>query len=572
VTTDFHANTAAEQLLYLLGAYGIEHLFLNPGTDSAPLQEAMKTLPAAGVAIPHIHSSTFESVSLAAAHAYYQATGRPQCVFVHVDAGTQNLGAIVHDVYRDRAGVVVIAGVTPYGEDAAVPGGRSGYIQWIQDVPDQAGIIRGYAKSVVEITRPEMMDRAVGRAVQLATSYPAGIAYLTIARDVLMDAPVDRELRISGYTVPAAAAMSSASTAEIVSLLAEAERPLLITSRVGRTKEGFETTTALAELAGITVIRGAETGPVSIPTLHPMHLRSADRTSEAIRTADVIAIVESDVPYVPRWVEPNTDATVILIDPDPLKASMPLWSFRSDLSVTADGPTALRQILDGLEALAAESPTHAQRFAQRRELAGTGEPLAEPVVPESGRIGIDEVFGALNSVIAPEDIVVEEAITNDRALYGSLIRTLPNTIAGAFAPGLGWALGGAVGVKLAHQDRRVIAVCGDGSFLFGVPASALMMSAEMACPILVVILNNGGYRASRLPVYEMFPEGLSSHASEAVGTRFAEPPDFAALAVACHAYGERVDRREDLLLALERGLRAVDSGQSAVIDIGIEQN
>src|SRR5262249_60331764 len=123
----------------------------------APVQEAVYALAEAGLPAPTVLLSTFESVSLAAAHAYWNMTGRPQAVFVHVDAGTQNLGAMVHNVLRGRAGVVVIAGKTPYGEHAGPSGGRSSAIHWQQDVPHQAGIVRGYAKWVQEITRPETL-------------------------------------------------------------------------------------------------------------------------------------------------------------------------------------------------------------------------------------------------------------------------------------------------------------------------------------------------------------------------------------------------------------------------------
>ena len=167
-------KTTAEHLVYLLGAHGMEYLFLNPGTDTAPVQEAVYSLAEAGLPAPTVLLSTFESVSLAAAHAYWNMTGRPQAVFVHVDAGTQNLGAMVHNVLRGRAGVIVIAGKTPYGEEDGPSGGRNRPIQWQQDVPDQPGIVRGYAKWIQEITRPEMLDRAIGRAVQVAAEFPGG--------------------------------------------------------------------------------------------------------------------------------------------------------------------------------------------------------------------------------------------------------------------------------------------------------------------------------------------------------------------------------------------------------------
>ena len=174
--------------------------------------------------MPTVLISTFESVSLAAAHAYWKLTGRPQAVFVHVDAGTQNLGAMVHNVMRDRAGVVVIAGKTPYGEKAGLSGGRSSAIHWQQDVPDQAGIVRGYAKWAQEIVRPEMLDRAVGRAVQVAASAPAGLSYLTVSRDVLMDPPCLEESRVFGYPVPAPPAPDPAMVTRIAGALARPRR------------------------------------------------------------------------------------------------------------------------------------------------------------------------------------------------------------------------------------------------------------------------------------------------------------------------------------------------------------
>lgn len=567
----FAPATVAEQLLALLGAHGIEHFFLNPGTDSAPLQEAMRTLPEAGVAIPAVHSSTFEAVSLAAAHAYYQVSGKPQCLFVHVDAGTQNLGAMMHDAYRDRAGVIIIAGKTPYGEDAESRGGRNGYIQWLQDVPDQAGIVRPYTKACIEITRADMLDRAIGRAVQLATSYPAGPVYLTVSRDVLMDEPIAGPLRSTGYAVPAPPAMPAREVDEIADLLADARRPLLITSRIGRTPQGFAATQRLAELLGMEVIRGADAGPANIPTLHPLHHRSPATKAAAIRAADVIVIAECEVPWIPKFVHPAEGAVVVHIDADTLKASMSLWAFPVDRAATADGATALNQLADALEQRAQNDPALAFRWRERAE-AAVAEPVFSGPPQDPNKLVPLDVFAALNAVLRDDDVVVEEAVTNAVVLYEHLVRREAGSIRGPFAPGLGWALGGAIGVKLAQPERRVISVVGDGSLLFGVPTSALMMAAAMGTPFLAVVLDNGGYRASRLPVYELFPEGSSALAETAAGTRFDHAPDYAALAAACHAHGERVTHHDDLEAALRRGLAATEQGQVALVDVFVNQN
>jgi acetolactate synthase I/II/III large subunit len=564
-------KTTAEHLVWLLAAHGVEYLFLNPGTDSAPMQEAVYTLAEAGLPAPTVLLSTFESVSLAAAHAYWKMTGRPQAIFVHVDAGTQNLGAQVHNVLRDRAGVVVIAGKTPYGEKADESGGRSAPIQWQQDVPDQPGIIRGYAKWIQEITRPEMLGRAIGRALQVAASSPAGMAYLTVSRDVLMDPPHQEESRVRGYAVPLPAAPAPDAVAQIAAALAAAESPVLVTSRVGRTAEGFAAVEALADLAGLLVTGRLEGGPVNLPTRHPMNVASRPEAAAAISAADVILLVESDVPWLPATVTLRPDVQVFHVDPDPSKASMPLWSYPVDVAVQADGPAALAAIAAELRRLADEQPPVAQRLAARVALL-RARPTELPELPESGPLTPIGVMRALSAVIDADDIVVEEAVTNAAAVYEGLERTKPGTIMASAAPGLGWALGGSLGVKLARPDRRVIAVTGDGAFLFGVPTSALMMAAQWETPFLAVILNNNGYRASRLPVYGLFPDGVSARRETAVGTRFTQAPDYPTLAAACHAHGERVEKAEDLVPALRRALAAVDAGQAAVVECVIEQD
>jgi acetolactate synthase-1/2/3 large subunit len=564
-------KTTAEHLVSLLAAHGVEYLFLNPGTDTAPVQEAVYALAEAGQPTPAVLLSTFESVSLAAAHAYWKMTGRPQAVFVHVDAGTQNLGAQVHNVLRDRAGVIVIAGKTPYGEEAGPSGGRNAPIQWQQDVPDQPGIVRGYAKWIQEITRPEMLDRAIGRAVQVAASSPAGLVYLTVSRDVLMDPPRPGQSRVAGFPVAVPPAPAPDAVARIAAALAAAEAPVLVTSRCGRTAAGFAAVEALADLAGLPVTGRLEGGPVNISSRHPSNVAGRAEGAAAISAADVILVVESDVPWLPATVTLRENVQVFHVDPDPAKASMPLWSYPVDLAVQADGPAALAAIAAELGKIAESEPETGRRLADRRARLRE-RPPAPAERADSGPLTPLGVMAALSEVIDAEDIVIEEAVTNAEAVYKGLERTRPGTLTGPAAPGLGWALGGSLGVKLARPDRRVIAVTGDGAFLFGVPTSALMMAAEWGTPFLAVILNNSGYRASRLPVYGLFPDGVSARRRTAAGTRFTKAPDYPALAAACHARGERVEKAEDLVPALRRALAALDSGQAAVVECVVEQD
>ncbi len=563
---DYEPGTTAEHLLWLLDRHGVEHLFLNPGTDSAPLQEAATVLTEAGVSIPRIITCTFESVAMAAAHGYWQATGRAQAVFVHVDVGTQNLGAMMHNALRDRAGVVVIAGKTPYGQDPDSVGGRSHTIHWQQDVPDQAGIVRGYAKWTLEVTSPDVLSRAVGRAVQLARGGRPGPTYLTVSRDVLMAPPARLTARTSRYAVPRPPAADQETAAHIARLLADAERPLLITSKTGRQEGGFAAVTRLADLTGVRVIDTPESGCLNIATAHPMRVPTTAAGQRLVAEADVIVVADCDVPWIPKFTQPREDAVIVQIDAEPLRTDMPLWDFPADLSVAACGVTVLEQIADCLPDLDPAA-----------KWAGLGEPADEaalaaahgPVSGPMGPITAAEVAEALNAVLREDDILVEEAVTNAGALHDHVRRSLPGTLGGAGTPGLGWGLGGAIGIKLALPGRRVVTVVGDGSFMFSVPTAALCLAAEAEAPILAVVLNNDGYRASRLPVFELFPYGVSAGRGDAVGTRFQSPPDLAAVARACHAHGETVNKRGDLVSALSRALKALEAGRSAVVDVHI---
>jgi len=571
--------TTAEHLLLLLGAYRVEHLFLNPGTDSAPIQEAVLALEGTGAPIPRVVGSTFESVALAAAHGYFEVTGRPQCVFVHVDAGTQNLGAMMHNALRDAAGVIIMAGRTPYGEDRDSLGGRSNPIHWQQDVADQPGLVRGYTKWELEVVDPSVLSRAVGRAVQLATSAPSGPCYLTVSRDVLMQPPDLASGRVGRFAVPSRPALGTPELRELSAELASAERPLLITSRAGRSPEAFAALGELAERAGIWVAEGGESRSVNIATDHRWCVPSAGAFGAALEGADLVLVVDCDVPWVPMHVEPAAACRVLQLDPDPTKASMPLWTFPVDRSFQADAETALAQLLGAVEGAGANAPELAEacerRTARRREGPWfTARPARREHTVAEHRVGLvpEQVMAVLNSMLAPEDLVVEEAVTNRGLVREHLARTRPGTLYGAGAPGLGWGLGGAIGVKLASPERRVVCICGDGSFLFAVPTSALTMAAALGTPFVVVVLNNGGYRASRLPVYDLFPEGHSVAAGTAVASRFDKPPDFAELARACHAHGERVETSEGLKPALERAFAALEAGSVAVVDVPVDQS
>jgi acetolactate synthase I/II/III large subunit len=103
--------------------------------------------------------------------------------------------------------------------------------------------------------------------------------------------------------------------------------------------------------------------------------------------------------------------------------------------------------------------------------------------------------------------------------------------------------------------------------VFGSPVAALWAAQQARAPFLTVVLNNAGYNASKMPVLGLFPDGASQRANAFPGVRFATPPDYAALARSCHAYGERVEDPAELGPAIDRALSTMRAGQAAVLDV-----
>jgi acetolactate synthase-1/2/3 large subunit len=560
------ARNGAEGIVQLLAAQGVDCLFLNPGTDTAPLQEALVALEARGHRVPRVVPSLFEGVAMAAAHGYFAITRRPQVVVVHVDVGTQNLGANLHNAQRGQAGVVILAGRTPYTVGGDVLGRRSSAIHWLQDVPDQIGIVRGYVKWAHELGRTDTLHHLVPRAFQIAASEPCGPVYLMAGREVLMEPMRGVSLELVGRSPPAGGpAGDPGAIARLAVWLADAEAPLAITGRLGRHPAAVSELVAFAELLGMPV---ADTRNVmNFPSSHPLYLGSGQ--DAYLASADTVLLLDVEVPWIPPAAAPTPHARIAQIDIDPTNSTIPLWGFPVDLPIQADTSKALPQLRAAIEELA--KPERRARWEERRRKLsrlGTSRGNSCSIADRSARpLTLSWVAEALATGLPHDAIILDEAVTSGEVLRRVLRRDTPGAWLYSGGTGLGWGLGAALGAKLAAPSRDVVALCGDGAFVFGSPCAALWMARQAGAPFLAAVFNNAGYNASKLPVQMLFPDGASVNLDRFPGVRFSSPPDYAALARSCHAHGERVERPEELIPAIQRGIEATRQGQTAVLDL-----
>ena len=558
--------TGAELFLRTLQDRGVEFVFMNPGTDTFPVQEAYAKLQAAGEPLPRLLMCPFESLASSAAQGVYLATGRAQVAFVHVDVGTANAAGSLNDAKANRTPVVLCAGRSPVTVEA-VPGGRSKSINWLQDVPDQGMLVRNYTKNEQIAYRAAAIPRTVQRAFQVAESDPAGPAYLTFPREALMEeTDLGAGVDARRYPPVRAGSPNPEDVERLAGWVLAAERPVVLAGYLGRDPEAVQVLVELAELAGIGVVEYR--GRVNFPLMHPHHLGFQPEAATA--AADLIIVAEHDVPYVPVAGEPDPAARLVHIGHDPYFETIQTWGFPSDLGIRADAGRTLALLRDVLAArLGDEDRARAVERARalRREHDAWSQATWSPLDPPAGRPVPPAFVGQVLDEVLPANVAVfEEAVTSANPVAVQLRHLGPHQLFRNGGSYLGWALGAATGFGLARSGDIPVAVCGDGAFLFAVPTAVLWFARTHEIPVLTVVVNNGTYNSVRLAGRDGYPDGAQVRHGY-VGTDFGETPHADEVAAACGVAGFRAADGEQFRATLKQAVAVVQAGRPAVVTV-----
>ncbi|MCL6648098.1 MAG: thiamine pyrophosphate-requiring protein [Chloroflexi bacterium] len=551
-------------------AAGVETLFINSGTDTFPVQEAIAKRQALGLTAPRVVLCLDEMVAAAAAHGHFLVSGKPQAVLVHVDVGTQQLGGAVHNAQRSRIGMLLCAGRAPFSIDG---GGefrkaRKSHIHWIQEQRDQAGIVRTYTKWEYELRSSHLAGEVVQRAWQVAASAPAGPVYLVLPLESLLDPAPPALTPPERFPPLAPPAPRPELIEQAADLLAAARAPLIVTGMTGVTPAAVAALVELTETLGAPVV--SDGSRLSFPTTHPLWADSGDGTP-LVAECDVLLSLDIEVPYIPARAHLPPTARHIKIDLDPVNPSVPLQGFPVDLAIQADSALALPALTAALrerlrhrqEEVAARATAVAAANAERQRRYRALAHARRDELPISPLA----LFATLGDLLDDEWTLLDEAVGASAWLTRLVPRTRPGSLYKSGGSSLGWALGAAVGVKLAEPERLVVAVMGDGTFVYGCPTAALWAADVQQTPFLTVINNNRQHAATRNALRMGYPESYAERTGSWPGILIDPPPDYAAIARACRAHGETVDRPEELEPALRRAIAAVRNGQAAVVDV-----
>jgi acetolactate synthase-1/2/3 large subunit len=567
--TEIPAGEVGEAVVAALAAGGVDHLFFTSGAEIVWFQEAIAKAHAQGRPAPRLITMTHEHTSLNAAIGYAAASGKPVAAAVHVDTGTLHYGGAIHTAKHAGLPVMIMAGGPPVSYPGSMRGSRDrGGHLWMQQGFDQNGIVRNYVKWDHRLEYQDNPGLMTSRALQVAQTEPRGPVYMSVPREVALLPARDTTFpSASQLGIPRPATADPAGIRDIAQRLLRAERPYIVVSSSGRDPKTVPALVELCELLALPVVTSAFRAYHCFPMNHPLNLGAAK-----LSDADVVVALDANVPYVPGPAAPPASAYVAVIDPDPVRAGIPTYEFTADLRLTAGALGAIGALTEAVRATMSDADRG--RIAERRARYDKAftvrmDELERDAQSRANKTPIDELWLSheIGKFVDDDTIVLDETLPHNQ-VERYLKCSVPGSYIANPASSGGYTSGAALGVKLAKPDKHVIAITGDGFYMFSTANAALLAGRMYGAPFTIVVYQNGAYSTGTLQVSTMYPDSFSKKVGYEGGTFGAI--DFAKEAEACGAYGENVTDPSQIGAALKRAREANDRGLPAVIAVRVE--
>jgi len=281
----------------------------------------------------------------------------------------------------------------------------------------------------------------------------------------------------------------------------------VVVSGSGRNPATVPALVDLCEMLGIPVVNSISRAFLSFPFSHPLF-----QGSVSLKAADLVLVIDADIPWMPGPAAPGPDCYVAVIDTDPVKQKFPTFEFPADLRLTADPLLAITALIEALQPLI--TVDQKSRFATRAaawERHRTRKSRAPERGRRPGRSSSNRSTLAQLSIaesLEDDDIVVDDTLPVSR--FHEFVRlSRPGSYITNPGTSGGWAPGAALGAKFAAPDRDVIAVSGDGFYMFGTPAPALWAAAHHKKPFLMVVYQNRSYTTGTTRLNTAYPDAFA---------------------------------------------------------------
>jgi acetolactate synthase-1/2/3 large subunit len=510
--------TGGEAIVKSLIANGVDTIFGLPGGQTYALFDAMHGERAR----LKQYTSRHEQGAGYMAYGYARSTGRVGVYSVVPGPGVLNTGAALATAYGANTPVLCVVGQVP----SHGIGRGAGFLH---EIPDQLGILQRLTKWAERIAHPSLAPQLVNEAfVKLQTGRPRPVA-LEMSPDIMeMQAEVDL---LKSEPLPAPAEADPDLIKRAAQLLGKAKRPLIVI--------GGGAIDARAELMEI---GQALQAPImsfwhSKGVIDDRHCLSQSWPAghRLWAGADAVLAIGTRLKFPQMYWGMDEGLPIVRVDVDPVeitRIAVPA------VGIVADARLALRDLI------AALGPHNAKRASRQAEMQGLKDSL---------RAEMQKTIGPLLAILdtirreLPEDgILVDEITQVGYASWYAFPVYSPRTfVTSGYAGNLGYGYATALGVQAGNPGRKVIALGGDGGFMYQV--GELATAARYRLPLLVIVFNNNAFGNVRRDQAAKYDGRVSG--SELTN------PDFVKLAESFGIAAWRADTPQQLGVALQEALR-----------------
>jgi len=535
-------RTAAQILVDALRIHGVDTAFCVPGESYLAVLDALYD---ARNAIRLIVARQ-DGGAAYMAEAWAKVTGRPGICFVTRGPGATNAAIGVHTAMQDSSPMILFIGQVP---------GEFVERESFQEI-DYRRMFGPMSKWVAQIDRADRVHEYVSHAFHLATSGRPGPVVLALPEDMLTQTAAVAD--VARYQV-VQASPAAGDMEKLRGLLAQAQRPLVILGGTVWTPESCRDLQVFAEKSGVPVAcsfrfqdlfdnrHNHYVGDVGIG-INP-------KLAERVRTADLLLVVGA------RLGEMTTGAYTLLEPPRPRQTLVHVHAGAEELGRVYQGEllvnSGMPQFAAALENLKMDgSAWKAWREQARAEYLEWTKPVTNP-----GRVQLAEIVAWLRERL-PQDAIIANGAGNFAGWISRFYRYpgLRTQVAPTNGS-MGYGVPAGIAAKVAHPERLVVSINGDGDFLMN--GQELATAVQYELPIVFVVVNNGMYGTIRMHQERDYP-------ARVYGTTLVNP-DFAALARAYGAYGETVEETRQFAPAFERAVSESGAARKpALIEVRID--
>lgn len=510
---------AAQLLVKCLENEGVEYIFGIPGEENLDVMDALLESPITFVTVRHEQGAAFM------ADVYGRLTGKAGVCMSTLGPGATNLITGVADANMDRAPIVAIAG----------QGATTRLHKESHQILDLVNMFAPITKYSTQVLEPEIVPEVVRKAFKVAQAEKPGGAFIDFPENIAAT-------EVDGEPIPVLKAYTPApldfKVKEAAKVISEAHHPIIVAGNGVIRQEASEALVTFAEKLNIPVCNtfmAKGVMPFSNElSLGTLGLKARDLPWFAVEKADVVICVGYDmVEYHPDMWNPHGDKTIVHIDASSAEVDE---RYISDVEAIGHIPSTLNDIA-GLAKPHKRNAFGAVRHGIIEERSGYSTDDGFPVKPQ-------KIVWDLREVLDPEDIVISDVGAHKMWMARMYRAEAPNTciISNGFAS-MGIAVPGAIAAKLAHPDRKVVAVTGDAGFLMN--SQEIETALRCETPFVVLVWSDAEY--GLITWHQMREFGRPSHIA------FSNP-DFVKYAESFGARGYRVQSAADLAPTLEKAL------------------